>query len=209
MYIHRYRNSCLYIRCMCAKSLHLRLTLWPHGLKFARLICSWDSPGKNAGVGCHALLQGIFLTQRSSLHLLWLHCQQIIYRWAIVETVYMYVYIYIYTHIYFLLDHYVKCIYFCRLSSKILKATGLCSNSPLIASIFLSYRDEGHSPCSFFRLISWLVNLFIYLAAPGLSCGTWDLCSLVVACRIFSCGMQYLFPWPGITPRSLIGSMDS
>ena len=103
-------------------------------------------------------------------------------------------YIYIYTHIYFLLDHYVKCIYFCRLSSKILKATGLCSNSPLIASIFLSYRDEGHSPCSFFRLISWLVNLFIYLAAPGLSCGTWDLCSLVVACRIFSCGMQYLFP---------------
>ena len=107
---------------------------------------------------------------------------------------YVCIYIYIYTHIYFLLDHYVKCIYFCRLSSKILKATGLCSNSPLIASIFLSYRDEGHSPCSFFRLISWLVNLFIYLAAPGLSCGTWDLCSLVVACRIFSCGMQYLFP---------------
>ena len=23
----------------------------------------WDSPGKNTGVGCHALLQGIFLTQ--------------------------------------------------------------------------------------------------------------------------------------------------
>ena len=29
-----------------------------------------DSPGKNTGVGCHALLQGIFLTQESSLHLL-------------------------------------------------------------------------------------------------------------------------------------------
>ena len=27
------------------------------------LLCPWDSPGKNAGVGCHALLQGIFLTQ--------------------------------------------------------------------------------------------------------------------------------------------------
>ena len=27
----------------------------------ARLLCPWDSPGKNAGVGCHALLQGIFL----------------------------------------------------------------------------------------------------------------------------------------------------
>ena len=27
---------------------------------------TWDSPGKNAGVGCHSLLQGIFLTQGSS-----------------------------------------------------------------------------------------------------------------------------------------------
>ena len=39
------------------------LTLWPHGLKPARLLCPWDSPGKNTGVGCHALLQGLFLTQ--------------------------------------------------------------------------------------------------------------------------------------------------
>ena len=29
-----------------------------------------DSAGKNAGVGCHALLQGIFLTQGSNLRLL-------------------------------------------------------------------------------------------------------------------------------------------
>ena len=28
---------------------------------------SMDSPGKNTGVGCHALLQGIFLTQGSKL----------------------------------------------------------------------------------------------------------------------------------------------
>ena len=27
--------------------------------------CPWDSPGKNTGVGCHALLQGIFLNQES------------------------------------------------------------------------------------------------------------------------------------------------
>ena len=38
--------------------------------KPARLLCPWDSPGKNTGVGCHALLQGIFLTQRSNLSLL-------------------------------------------------------------------------------------------------------------------------------------------
>ena len=25
-------------------------------------LCPWDSPGKNTGVGCHALLQGIFPT---------------------------------------------------------------------------------------------------------------------------------------------------
>ena len=31
---------------------------------------SWDSPGKNTGVGCCALLQGIFLTQGSNLRLL-------------------------------------------------------------------------------------------------------------------------------------------
>ena len=30
----------------------------------------WDSPGKNTGVGCHALLQGIFPTQGSNLSLL-------------------------------------------------------------------------------------------------------------------------------------------
>ena len=27
-----------------------------------RLLCPWDSPGKNTGVGCHALLQEIFST---------------------------------------------------------------------------------------------------------------------------------------------------
>ena len=33
-------------------------------------LCPWDSPGKNTGVGCHALLQGLFLTQRLNLGLL-------------------------------------------------------------------------------------------------------------------------------------------
>ena len=38
-------------------------SLRPHGLQPSRLLCSWDFPGKNTGVGCHALLQGTFLTQ--------------------------------------------------------------------------------------------------------------------------------------------------
>ena len=37
----------------------------------------WNSPGKNTGVGCHALLQGIFLAQGLNLGLL--HCRQILY----------------------------------------------------------------------------------------------------------------------------------
>ena len=52
-------------------------TLWPHGLQSARLLCPWDSPGKNTGVGCHSLLQGIFLTQGWNPG--FLHCRQILY----------------------------------------------------------------------------------------------------------------------------------
>ena len=33
-------------------------SLRPHGLQPARLLSSWNSPGKNTGVGCHSLLQG-------------------------------------------------------------------------------------------------------------------------------------------------------
>ena len=32
-------------------------SLWPHGLQPTRLLCPWNSPGKNSGVGCHFLLQ--------------------------------------------------------------------------------------------------------------------------------------------------------
>ena len=32
-------------------------SLRPHGLQPARLLCPWDSPGKNTGVGSHSLLQ--------------------------------------------------------------------------------------------------------------------------------------------------------
>ena len=39
-------------------------------LQPARLLCPWDSPGKNTGVSCQALLLGIFPTQGSILGLL-------------------------------------------------------------------------------------------------------------------------------------------
>ena len=50
-------------------------SLWPHGLQPTRLLCLWDYPGKNSGMGCHSLPQGIFPTERSSLGLL--NCRQI------------------------------------------------------------------------------------------------------------------------------------
>ena len=52
-------------------------SLQPHKLEPARFLCPWDSSGKNTGVGCHFLLQGIFLTQESNPYLL--HCRQILY----------------------------------------------------------------------------------------------------------------------------------
>ena len=48
-----------------------------HGLQSTRLLCPWDFPGKSTGVGCHFLLQGIFLTQGSTPGLL--HCRQTLY----------------------------------------------------------------------------------------------------------------------------------
>ena len=51
--------------CMLSHFSRVRLfaTLWTVA---CRLLCPWDSPGKNTGVGCHALLQGTFLTQGSN-----------------------------------------------------------------------------------------------------------------------------------------------
>ena len=44
--------------------VQLFATLW------TSLLCPWDSPGKNTGVGCHAVLQGIFPTQGLNLSVL-------------------------------------------------------------------------------------------------------------------------------------------
>ena len=63
------------------RSLQLCPTLWnPMDSNSPGSSVHRDSPGKNTGVGCHALLQGIFLTQGWNPCLL--HCRQIIYRWA-------------------------------------------------------------------------------------------------------------------------------
>ena len=52
-------------------------SLQPHGLHPARLLCPWDSPGKNTGVSCHALLQGILPIQGSNPGIP--HCREMFY----------------------------------------------------------------------------------------------------------------------------------
>ena len=52
-------------------------SLRPYGLEPTRFLCPWYSSGRNTGVGCHSLLQGIFLTQGLNLGLP--HCRQILY----------------------------------------------------------------------------------------------------------------------------------
>ena len=49
-------------------------SLRPNELQPTRLLRPWDFPGKSTRVGCHFLLQGIFLTQESNPGLL--HCRQ-------------------------------------------------------------------------------------------------------------------------------------
>ena len=51
--------------------------LRPHGLWSSRLLCPRNFPGKNTGVGCISLLQGIFPTQRLNPDLL--HCTETLY----------------------------------------------------------------------------------------------------------------------------------
>ena len=53
-----------------SESASRSVALQPHGLCPARLLCPWNSPGKNTAVGSHSLLQGIFPTEGSNPGLL-------------------------------------------------------------------------------------------------------------------------------------------
>ena len=68
-FMHEYHTNLPKAHLCAAKSRpscpRLCTTLWT--IQPARLFCQRDSPGENTGVGCHALLQGIFLTQGSNL----------------------------------------------------------------------------------------------------------------------------------------------
>ena len=62
------------VLCLAAQSCW---TLWPHGLHLPGSFVHGHSLGKNTGVGCHALLQGILPAQGSDPGLL--YCSQVLY----------------------------------------------------------------------------------------------------------------------------------
>ena len=62
--------------CVCQSFSHVHC-LRHHALQPARLLCPWNSLGKNAGVGYHSLLQGVISTQGLNPSLP--HCRQILY----------------------------------------------------------------------------------------------------------------------------------
>ena len=61
-----YKLSCCCV-CACSVAQIVFNDLRPCGLQSTRLLCPWNFPGKNTGVGCHFLLQGIFPTQGLNL----------------------------------------------------------------------------------------------------------------------------------------------
>ena len=71
------KYNCYIIECLCSVTQSY-LTLYDSWtVARARLLCPWNFPGKNTGVGCHFLLQGIFLTEESNPGLLHLLCWQV------------------------------------------------------------------------------------------------------------------------------------
>ena len=61
----------LLFACACSVASAVSGSYRAHGLEPIRLLCPWSFPGKNTGVDCHFLLQGIFLTQGLNLCHLW------------------------------------------------------------------------------------------------------------------------------------------
>ena len=62
-------NSTRHHARVLSRFSHVQLFVTPWTVAHQAAL-SMGFPSKSIGVGCHALLQGIFLTQRSNLHLL-------------------------------------------------------------------------------------------------------------------------------------------
>ena len=70
--------------CVCVSRSVVSNSLWPHELQRTRLLCPWNSPGKNTGMGCHSLLQRIVPTLGFNPGLP--HCREILYHLSYQES---------------------------------------------------------------------------------------------------------------------------
>ena len=68
--------------CCCSATSVTSNPLWPYRLQPTSLLCPWDSPGKYTGVGCHALLQGVFPTRDWPLCFLHWQADSLPGKWA-------------------------------------------------------------------------------------------------------------------------------
>ena len=100
-YMYMHTHICVYTHkrvCMLSRFSGVQVfrTLWTVARQAPLFM---DYPGKNTGVGCHALLQGIFPTQGWNPDLL--HCRQIhhLNHWEVHVCIHTYIYTYIYIYI--------------------------------------------------------------------------------------------------------------
>ena len=118
-------------------------------MDWSRLLCPWGSPGKNTGMGCHALIHGIFPAQGWNPGLL--HCRRILNHLS---------------HqgrpIYFIIGHLVPLSQFCY--SFIKNLSILCKYSNLLPYFCLSYL--------IFCLMS--MTLIVYPFGVSVACSLWD-----------------------------------
>ena len=75
LFLESWRHMCCTVLCLVAQSCLTLCDAMDHSPPGSSV--HGDSPGKNTGMDCHALLQGIFPTQGSNPNLL--HCSRILY----------------------------------------------------------------------------------------------------------------------------------
>ena len=77
-HMKKYETGCPTLCCAVLSLSVMPNSLRSHGLQFTGSSVHGNSPGKNTGVGCRALLQGIFPTQGSNPGLP--HCRHVLYQ---------------------------------------------------------------------------------------------------------------------------------
>ena len=120
-----------------------------------RLLCPWNSPGKNTRVGGHSLLQSIFLTQGSNLW--FLHYRQILYHLSHQGSPQMTIHclkIDITSHYWFIFPYAVVIQTFSFTQQSLSSYLSLWSTSPKISCLTLVFETQIQMPDTYHQLNS-------------------------------------------------------